>query len=199
MNILKKMLFLTAFTIIYGNVECMNMPVSAHQAQSNNEQDQPIINRSKIFEVVDTLVQAASIYSVDSTNSQVAQGLAGARVGVNCINVLGKVLNFLDSFPYANVFHTASCYFRGKNVLEDVNNYKNANVIASQNSSRKNDEKLKNKQYCQYAWLAVNKILPLIRLNLKLKDEYVLSILSEFSELYRQKMMYAMISKQKAS
>ena len=160
-------------------------------------------------------MQAASIYSADCKDGKIVAGLAGARSLVNAHYVVNAAERLLtgNKISKKDALAFASGFCRGNYIIEDLKNLKNSDALASQNTSKKNDNSLKNKQYCQYAWLAINKALPHLMNNIDATVDrncvmkYAMRLISiasspivlELSELYRQKLMYAMIGSNKKS
>jgi len=161
------------------------------------------MDRYEVLNVADCLIQIGSIYSIDSTQSVAVDLLAKIRALINGLYVLkngvllwesGKAL--LEADPYL-LTALANVCLRSKNIEKDYNIWQASASVAGANGRHNGDKNLENKKYCQYAWLAVNKLLPkvmgrLLQSNIA-HDNY--SLFASISELYRQKLMYAMIAK----
>lgn len=208
MNIIKRIMILSCAVILVNmNIKSMDDPASASQRSYLRTK---FDENKGLIDILDGLVQATSIYSVDSKDSKVVGSLAGARSIVNAgiiLSILSDFENLLarnQNLKISNLVDIFSFCVRGNNLFKDVNNLKNADSLALQNVSKKNDKGLKNKQYCQYAWLAVNKFLPFIMSPSRIGETPYVRLLRspmllELSELYRQKLMYAMISNKKSA
>ena len=65
-------------------------------------------------------------------------------------------------FYFAKAHALLNIFVKGYNVSKDYRIWKDAASIASKNIGRKSDKSLNNKKLCHYAWLTLNKCLPLI-------------------------------------
>lgn len=216
MNFIKKTIMLSlAFTLFSMNVEGMKKhKQTGKQSDRTNDglgdQKKPLTSylpsRDTILNLGDYLAQLGSIYSIDSTSANTVDGLAKLRALFNVVPVLRAVglcwdngSQLLDAHIF-NIGAIIDACVRGNNIHLDYKNWNDSASIASSNAGRKQDKSLDDKKLCQYAWLTINKLLPLIMGKLRNQNCVInYQFLASFSELYRQKLMYAMISnKQRA-
>lgn len=208
MNFINKaMVLLCALTLISANVKCMQQ--GAHQPSQPKKVNQPqkkaapsVFGKYKNgFDILDYLTQLASIYLIDSTNAGHISKVAAARTVFNAGYILDCINRLLrtEAISKQDIADVGSTYMRGKNVYKDRNNWDNAASIGSNNAGRKNDKNLSQKKLCQYAWLTLNKLLPYAGKRFGIGIGFAHRLLSEVSELYRQKLMYVLIADKKKS
>jgi len=199
MNFIKKAFFLSlALASISANITCMN---SSHQSKTQPQTQSTPFMPKTTFKIGDYLTQLGSIYSIDTPSSNVVKGLAalrslfsGAYVFRNTLNLLitNKTVTNLPNI----VLDVVSTYMRTNNVITDYRIWKNATSVASVNSVKHYAKNLDNKKLCQYSWLTLNALFPYLMNRLRGGGyTYAYQMLAEISELYRQKLMYAMIVK----
>lgn len=193
MNFAKKIITL-AFLFIISDTECIG------GSESRKSKFQEYSNHA--FNFTDYLIQFASIYSSDSTSESCISRMGALRGIVNAGYILDSLVKLggaiIKTGPIEkeSVKAAISGYFRGKNFSKDMDHWKRAAHIAS---NRDGAEKIIfRKKICQYSWLTLNKLLPYVAHHIFAQD-FSPEILFELSELYRQKFMYAMMNKQKAS
>lgn len=153
-----------------------------------------------IYRLTYYITQLSSIYSVDSVNPKVIQGLACARTGYNSIGLCNAAnrLYRVKDIPLGRNLITfqkalSLCFSAARiyNIFRDYNILKNAKALAADNVQRNQDQHLSQKKVVQAGWLLLNAVLPLIVNNLYLN--YTLAL----SELLRQEFMYRMITNNK--